>query len=124
MAMEKKTSPVTAQAAASMKDKVDAVKAVSDSGRSTQETHRSAIDSEATSTDGFMKILLEQSKKADTPEERATIRREAREAQARHTEKINLHKDDSNTVFLQVLGFGAMALGVAFTSYLALKSKE
>lgn len=124
MATVKKTTSGATGVVASIKEKVDALKAVAESATSTQQTHRSAIDSEAVSTDGFMKILGEQCKQADTPEERATIRQEAKDAQARHTEKVSAHTSDSNSVFKQVLGFGAVALGLTIAGVAMLKAKK
>ena len=112
-------NPVPIPGVASIKDKLEALKAVSDSGKSTQETHRKAIDADTCAMERLMDMLDEQSMKAESTEERETIRREATEAVAQHAQRVDSHKQDSNSVFKQVMGFGAVALGLAAATGLA-----
>lgn len=120
-----KNNSVPIAGAASIKDKLEALKAISDSGKSTQETHRKAIDADTSAMERHMDLLAEQLKKAESIEERETIRREAKEAVAQHAQRVDSHKQDSNSVFKQVLGFGAVALGLTAVAGLAvLKSKK
>lgn len=111
--------------AATIKDKLEALKVVSESGKSTQETHRKAIDASTNVVEKYMDVLSEQSKKAESIEERETIRRDAKEAVAQHAQHVNSHKQDSNSVFTQILGFGVVAVLITTTISLALvKSKD
>lgn len=91
--------------------KLETVKHVADVGRSTQETHRKAMDTEKELSSKLLDILAEQSKRAESPQERATIRDAAKEAVKSSREKIDAHKEDSNSVWVSVLKYSVLVLG-------------
>lgn len=105
-------------------DKARAVKGVAESGRSTQETHRKAIDFETLSLDKTIGVLHEQMKRADSAAERGAIADKVLKVQLESSGRVMAHSDNSTSVFQYVVVFGVAALGLGAAAFSLLGSSK